>query len=263
MMPILQVGPLSLPLPALIIIAGIWLGITFSERRASHYGVSANHLANLMLLALIAGLIGARLAYVARYPSAFYENPLDIFSRNPGLFEPIGGLAFGCIIAGIYAQRKKLPLWSTLDSLTPALAVLGIAIGFSHLASGNFFGLPTDLPWSITLWDAHRHPTQIYEIIFAAIILLIVWQGHYIFKFNKPGTVFLSFIALTAAAHLFIAAFRGDSILVATGIRRDQIIAWVILAITLWGLGKLWYTKIDTQLSNATPNESTNNENSN
>jgi prolipoprotein diacylglyceryltransferase len=199
-----------------------------------------------MLLALIAGLIGARLAYVARYPSAFYENPLDIFSRNPGLFDPLGGFAFGCIAAGVYAQRKKLHLWSTLDSLTPALAVLGIAIGFSHLASGNFFGLPTDLPWGITLLGAHRHPTQIYEIIFAVIIFLIVWQSHNIFKSNKPGVTILSFIALTAAAHIIIAAFRDDSVLIANGFRREQIIAWLILAFALFALGKLWYPKKTT-----------------
>jgi phosphatidylglycerol:prolipoprotein diacylglycerol transferase len=257
MMPIVQVGSFSLPIPSLIIIAGIWLGFTLSEHRAGHHGISKNQLGNLLLLALITGLVGARLAYVFHYPSAFRTNLLDIFSRNTGLFDIYGGIAVACIVSLIFIQRNNLKLYSVLDSFTPALAVLGVAIGVSHLASGDYFGIPTNLPWAIKLWGTQRHPTQIYEIIFAIIIFLFILQSHQIFKSKKAGSVFLSFVALTAAAHIFIGAFRDDSILMAAGIRRDQIIAWIILAITLWGLGNLRYKDLDTQRGNSTLNTTT------
>jgi phosphatidylglycerol:prolipoprotein diacylglycerol transferase len=237
MMPILQIGPISLPLPSLIIIAGIWIGFTLSERRAEDYGISNKQLGNLMLLATLFGLLGARLAYVVRYPSAFYANPLDIFSRNPGLFDFYGGILVALIASIIYIQRKNLNVFSILDSITHALAILGISIGLSHLASGKFFGIPSDLPWAINLWGSNRHPTQIYEIILAVIIFIIIFQGHRIFKPVKPGFVFLSFLALTAFAHIFIGYFRGDGALIFAGIHRDQAVAWVILAIALWGMG--------------------------
>lgn len=258
MMPILQIGSFSLPLPSLIIIIGIWLGFTLSEHRASHYGINKNQLGNLLLLALVTGLIGARLAYVIRYPSAFYSNPLDIFSRNPGLLDTYGGILIAGITFLIYIQRKSLPLLSTLDSLTPALAVMGVALGLSHLASGDFFGSPTNLPWAIELWGEARHPTQIYEIISAIIIFLIIIQSKLVLKSYIPGTVFLIFIAFSATAHIFIAAFRGDVGSIAMGLRRDQFFAWIILAIALSSMGKLLYTDFDNQRRSAKLIKSTN-----
>lgn len=258
MLPILQVGSFSIPVPSLIIIIGFWLGFTLSEHRANHYGINKNQLGNLLLIALITGLVGARLTYVIRYPSAFYSNPLDVFSRNPGLLDISGGILIASIASVIFIQRKSLPLYSTVDSITPALAVLGVALGLSHLASGEFFGIPTELPWAIQLWGEARHPTQIYEIIFAITILLITLQSNLVLKSYIPGTVFLLFIAFTAASHIIIMTFQGDVELIAIGIRRDQLFAWVILAIALWGLGKLLYTDLDTQKSNTKLHRSAN-----
>jgi prolipoprotein diacylglyceryltransferase len=53
---------------------------------------------------MVAGVIGARLAYVLRFPQAFSSNPLDIFSRNLGLLDPFSGTVVG-ILGAIYAQK--------------------------------------------------------------------------------------------------------------------------------------------------------------
>lgn len=245
MMPNLQLGPFSLPTPALIIVLGLWLGISVSERYAARNTMNSNHLSNLILIVIISGILGARLAYIARYPSAFAENPIDILSRNIGLFDSPGGIVIGVTAAVIYGQRKGMPFWSTLDSLTPALSVLGVALALSHLASGSAFGKPTNLPWGLELWGARRHPTQIYEIILAGIILLLVLKGSGNIFMNRAGSLFLCFIAMTAFSRLILETYRGDSILFASGLRRDQILAWLFLATSLWGLGKIWSTKND------------------
>lgn len=246
MMPILQIGSISLPAPSIIMVVGIWLGITLSEHLANHYAINKIQLGNLMLLALITGLIGARLAYVIRYPSAFSSNPLDIFSRNPGLLDISGGILVACISAVIFIQRKNLSLLSTLDSLTPAFAVVAVALGFSHLASGEFFGIPTNLPWAISLWGEERHPTQVYEILSATIILLIILQSKLLIKSDIPGTVFLLFVALTALAHIMITTFRADGALTVGGIHIDQLYSWLFLAFALWGIGKIMNTDLKT-----------------
>jgi hypothetical protein len=46
-------------------------------------------------------------------------------------------------------------------------------------------------------------------------------------------------MALMAGAWLFIEAFRGDSVVLPNGVRVAQIAAWLVLAISLWGIGKL------------------------
>jgi phosphatidylglycerol:prolipoprotein diacylglycerol transferase len=238
MFPILQIGPLAVQVPGLVILLGLWVGLSLSEREAPRFGINANDLYNLAFIALISGVIGARLTYILRYPTAFSDNLLSVISLNPGLLDPWGGAAFGTITAIIYGQRKKMGLWATLDSLTPALAIFMVALGFSHLASGNAFGIPTSLPWGIELWGTQRQPTQIYEIIFAALIFWIIWPKRGLISSRQPGVHFLTFIALSAAARLLLEGFRGDSVLIG-GIRSAQVVAWLVLASSLWGLGRL------------------------
>jgi phosphatidylglycerol:prolipoprotein diacylglycerol transferase len=234
MLPILQVGPLALQTPGLILLVGIWVGLWIIERHAHRYRIQSSHLYNLTLVALLAGLVGGRLFYVLFYPSAFAASPRSVFSLSPSLFDPWGALTTGLLAALLYGSRKKLPLWPTLDALTPGLAFVAIAVSASNLASGNAFGAPTQVPWAIELWGAGRHPSQVYEALAALGILgiILVWQrysGTY-----APGLVFLVFLALSASARLFLEAFRGDSLLLPNGWRVAQLTAWLVLGICLW-----------------------------
>lgn len=239
MLPTLTVGPFAVPVAPMTILISLWVGLTLAERNAPRYGVNANHLYNLVFIALVAGVVGARLVYVVRYPGIFASSPIGALSTNPDLLDPWGGIAVGLIAALIYGQRKKIALWPLLDALTPGLALLWVGFGFSHLASGNAFGMPTNLPWGIELWGAIRQPTQVYEIFAALVILGAVWPGSRITTGQPSGGAFLIFSACTAGARLFLEAFRGDSIILAGGFRSAQIIAWLIIAISLWGLAKM------------------------
>ncbi|HWQ84308.1 MAG TPA: prolipoprotein diacylglyceryl transferase family protein [Anaerolineales bacterium] len=243
MLPILQIGPLAIQTPGLILLLGLWLALTISERAAARNGLDASQLYNLVLIALVAGLMGARLGYVLRYPQAFAESPASILSLNPGLLELWGGAAGAVLAALIYGQRKGLPAWPTLDALAPGMAVLGVALGFSHLASGAAFGAPTSLPWGIELWGAARHPSQVYEIIAAALILGVVWPGQKIsgqLNAAAPGLTFWVFSALSALSRLILEAWRGDSEIILGSLRQPQLIAWLVLALSLWAIGRIF-----------------------
>jgi phosphatidylglycerol---prolipoprotein diacylglyceryl transferase len=243
MFPSLQIGPLALPVPALVVLAGIWAGLSAAEKRAVRHGLHPNDLYNLVLIALVAGVIAARLAYALRYPQIFAGDPLGLLSRDLGLFDPLGGLVGGSLAALIYAQRKRLPLPQTLDAITPGLAVFAIALGVSHLASGSAFGEPTQAPWGIELWGARRQPTQVYEILAAGLIFGALDPIHSRLQSalatRAPGLLFLVFVALSACSRLIIEAFRGDSPLILGGLRAPQIVAWLVLMCCLWGIGYL------------------------
>jgi len=243
MLPVLQIGPLALQTPGLILLLGVWLGLTLVERGAVHRRPAAEALYNLALTVLVAGVVGARLAYAARYPEAFLASPASLISLNPGLLDMSGGVAVGLIAGLIYGQRKGMPLSETLGALTPGLAVIMIALALADLASGNAFGAPSDLPWAIELWGARRHPSQIYAALAAGGILWYLWQRRK--QPSAPGTLFLQFVALSAAARLFLEAFRGDSLVLFAGLRQAQIVAWVVLAASLWELGKMQKAKSD------------------
>ncbi len=218
-------------------ILALWIGLSLSSRYAPKRGIAGNKLENLALISLLAGLLGGRLGYAAQHPQAFLASPLSLLSLNTDLFDAWSAFAFGLIGAIIYFQRSQLPFWHTLDALTPAMSVLAIGIAFTHLASGDAFGAPSSLPWAIEQWGTRRHPSQVYETLAALLIFCLLWKQFS--QSEQPGMLFLRFLSWTSGLRLFIEAFRGDSLLIANGIRIAQVIAWIMLALALLGISKL------------------------
>jgi len=174
---------------------------------------------------------------VLRYLGAYAADPLGILALNPATLAQTEGVLIGLLAATVWGARRKLRLWPTLDALAPGVAVMGIAFAVAHLASGDAFGAPTALPWRIFLWDDYRHPSQVYELLVAAGVWLVWrWQAR---KAEPAGASFVRVAAMTAGARLFLEAFRGDSVLLAGGLRAAQVWAWLALAACLaWLSGR-------------------------
>lgn len=219
------------PRHLILMLAALWLGLSLAERRAQRHALSTDTLSNIVYYSLLGYVIGGRVLFVIANVSAFIESPLSIFSITPDLFDTTGALVAGVLVGFIYGHRQRLPLWSTLDALTPLFATLAIGLSLLHLAAGTAFGSPTDLPWGIDLWNAMRHPSQIYELIASLLTFGWIWFRK---TASAPGSDFLLFTALTAGSRLFLEAFRGDSTLIFGGVRLGQLIAWLILALALF-----------------------------
>ncbi len=171
---------------------------------------------------------------MVRFLNAYLEDPLALLSLNPSTLSPLEGALTGLLGGVIYGQRKRLPLWPTLDALTPALAAFAAFVGLAHLSSGDAFGAPSSVPWAIELWGEARHPTQIYEILAALLILGAVWR----LKDRAPfaGFTFLAWLVLAAAARLFLEAFRGDSVIVFGTLRAAQLASLALLGAAMAGM---------------------------
>ncbi len=234
MLPIVNLGPLALPLPGLLLIGGVWLATLTIDKEAGRRQISANALNNLVFIGLIGGIVGARLGFVLRHIDAYLHALPDVFSLNTSAMSLGDGLLAGSITALIYAQRRDLPLWPTLDALTPGLGLFSVFVGLSHLASGDAYGAPTSLPWALQLWGAERHPSQVYEILAALLVFWVVSRLRLVTPF--PGFLFLSFLAVSAASRVFLEAYRGDSEIVFGGIRSMQLLGLVVLLLSLLGL---------------------------
>jgi phosphatidylglycerol:prolipoprotein diacylglycerol transferase len=238
MLPVLQLGPLALQLPGLLILLGIWMGLSLAEKFAIKRHFPVESLYNLVFSALTVGLVGARLGSLLQAPQAFWASPLSLFSLNPALLDPISGVAAGLAASLWYGKRNHLPGWATLDALTPLLAMGMLGLALAHIASGQAYGAVTSLPWSIELWGARRHPSQFYELAAATLILLSLGRRSQQAD-AAAGSLFAIFVALTAGLRLFLEAFRGDSTLLPGGIRSAQVLAWLALATALVLLHKL------------------------
>ena len=228
------------PRHLILMLAAVWVGLALAEKRVERHHLTKEALNNLVYYSVLGYILGGRLLFVLGNLPAFSDNPLNIFSLNIDLFDPFGALAIAVIVGFVYGQRQKLSLWSTLDALTPFFAILAIGLSLSHLAAGTAFGSPTNVPWGMELWNANRHPTQVYELIAGVLIFAFVWLRD---PGPSSGSDFLWFTSLTAGAHLFIDAFRGDSTLVFAGLRLSQIVAWLVLAAALFAFERIRNSK--------------------
>jgi prolipoprotein diacylglyceryltransferase len=242
MFPILQLGPLAIQVPGLVLLVGLWVAIAQAEREAKRLTMNSDQIYNLIYVALIAGLIGARLAYVLRFANAYLADPWGIVSLNSATLAVPEGVGLALVAAWAYGARARLPFQPTLEVFAPALAILLIALALAHLASGDAFGAPTDLPWRVYLWGDYRHPSQVYELMGALLVYGLWWR----LREHAPYAGF-SFLLVVAGASLVavgLEAFRGDSALTVAGLRVTQVTGAGLLAISL-GLMQWWLHGLD------------------
>lgn len=114
----------------------------------------------------------------------------------PGGKTIVGGLLGGWLAVEI--TKHILGITTRTGDLFAIPLAIGIAIGrigcfFAGLADDTY-GRATTLPWGIDFGDGiHRHPTQLYEIIFLLILSALLW--HMMRRPHQEGAVFRTFLA--------------------------------------------------------------------
>jgi len=212
MFPMINIGPLSIQAAGFILIASLFIGLWTTTYFSKNLGTNGDMIENSILLGLIAGLISARVGFILQNPSALAGNPKAIFSLTPSMLNSSFGIFIGLLAAFIFAQKKHLPLWPSLDTLAPLFLFIFAGIHLSNYAIGNSYGLPTNLPWGIQLWNESRHPVNLYALVLLSIYFLGIVFHTKAFKtigFLKSGTLFNSSLAaigfITVITHAFIA----------------------------------------------------------
>ncbi|WP_322513458.1 prolipoprotein diacylglyceryl transferase [Chloroflexus sp.] len=229
MLPVLNIGPVALYTPGLILLLGGWLIIQAIGRAARHQQLDGERLEMIVFIALLAGVIGARLGYAFISWPSYLADPWALLSRDLQAFLPPAGVATALVIGGWLLWRQRWPLWPTLDALAPGIALAVLTNALAQLASGDGYGLPADVPWAINLWGEERHPTQLYAAL-TALIALIVWRVRYR-QPQPPGARFLTISAILAAGTLIGDGFAATGWLLPGNIRLSQVVALTLLVI--------------------------------
>lgn len=222
MYPILwQVGSFELRsygvIVALSFLAALWL----AAREAQRKGISPALIWDFSIYALVGGIIGARLYYIAfSDPLHYLRNPWEILAVWHGGIGVIGSLIGGLLVAVWFARKRRIPLLRFLDVLAPA-AALGQTLGqFACLANGDSYGRPTDVPWAITYTDPRSlaplnvplHPIEIYEMGAYFLVFLLVWATRK--RFKADGSSLLVYLGAYGVARFAVEFFRGHPALV-------------------------------------------------
>lgn len=191
----------------------------------------------ITILALVFGLLGAKLFDIFENWGDFVKHPADyIFSAKGLTF--YGGLIFAGIAIWWYAKKHKIGFWHLNDALAPTMMLaysLG-RIGCQVSGDGdwgiesNLANKPGFLPdWAWSYKYPHNvnefgvpipgcegkycmelpagvYPTPLYEIIACFILFLIIWSLRK--KFKVPGTLFGLYLMLNGLERFFIEKIR-------------------------------------------------------
>ena len=214
---LLQLGPLTVHWYGILIVTGAVIAAYLCTIEAKRRGEDPDHVWNLLTLALIFGIIGARLYHVFSTPagnfvgwSYYREHPIDIIAFWNGGFRGLGiygAVAGGVLAFAVYCAYKRLNFPRWLDIATPGI-LLAQAIGrMGNFINQELYGPATNLPWAFRinptfpcqepagspmacgipdrLNDAARqwyatngfHPTFFYEALWNLLGFVIVWFG--------------------------------------------------------------------------------------
>lgn len=223
---------ISLHWYGLIMAVGIIIAGYVAEWGTRQRGEDGDHVWELLIWAAPAGIIGARLWYVAneilgggRY---YLENPLRILYLPEGGLHFYGAVLFGGLAAYAYVKRNKLDFRLILDAAAPALLVGQALVRPANWINQELYGQPTDLPWGIKIDAIHRigpwtntalfpvettrfHPTFAYEMLWNFLATGILLYLALEFKKRiKPATIFALWLILEGVGRQIIEFFRPD-----------------------------------------------------
>ncbi|HEX9614857.1 MAG TPA: prolipoprotein diacylglyceryl transferase [Bacteroidota bacterium] len=204
---------------------------------------------NITLVALIAGVVGAKLLYVLEHWQHFQADLSIIVS--PGGLSYFGGFLLATGSIWWYTTRKKkLNFLAVADGTVPGMMLgYGVARLGCHFAGDGDYGFPTDLPWgtdysqgTMPPSEAFRnfpeitsqfaggvvpdttlcHPTPVYELILSAIFFAVLWR--YRTRIKTTGGLFMLYLVLAGLAR-FIIEFARINQRVVAGLTEYQFFA--------------------------------------
>lgn len=205
----------------ILIAFGVIAAIILSEYVCKINDTSFDEIINIFLVAFPAGVIGARLYYVA-FEFDYYKNNLgDILNTRQGGLAIHGGIIFSMLAAYIYTRVKKESFLKFVDTAAPCI-VLAQAIGrwgnfFNSEAHGGAVSLsfiqrfPEFIQKGMNINGIYYHPTFLYESIWDLCICIILIA--LIKKKPRRGTVIASYAGLYSLGRFFIEGLRTDSLM--------------------------------------------------
>ncbi len=216
----LVLGPLHFRMYGLCIALGVLASVTLARHRWAARGGDPEDITTVALVAVPAGLIGARLYHVITdWPDLYSDGrwwPNAFLVWKGGLGIP-GGVLLGALAAIFMARRMKMDWKLMADAAAPALPIAQAIGRLGNYFNQELYGRPTGLPWGLQVENPPLrypvetlfHPTFLYEGLWnLALAGLIVFLGRKLVL--KPGRWFAVYILGYGIGRLWVESLRID-----------------------------------------------------
>ena len=260
---IVSIGRFEVRWYGVLIMVGVALGAYFAARLAKKRGLNPDHIWSSLIVAVLLGILGARLYHVFSTPAGcppdanfacgwpYYRTHFfEAFAIwKSGGFQGLG--IYGAILGGILGVTAY-SLWNHLKPLVWLdMGAAGLAFGQFVGRWGNFinqelYGPPTGSNWfGLKLnpnlphqpppdgrYDLLYHPTFLYESLWSLGVFLILYNVHARLPNRlRDGDVLLLYIILYPLGRFFVEMFRPDAWIMG-GLATAQ---WIAIACVVGG----------------------------
>lgn len=213
---------------------------------------------DILLGALVGGILGAKIYYVLLNWPLTVRDPLGMLTSRAGLVW-YGGLIGGSLGVIWMIRRKGQKVAEMADVVAPALA-LSYALGrLGCFFVGDDYGRPTDSWVGIafpngsppsTAGNLRRafgveipagipdgqvlavYPTQLFETGISLLIFLLLWRLR--FRDRRAGWLFCLWLVLAGAERLFVEIFRAKDDRFFGPLSLAQILSIALIALGAW-----------------------------
>lgn len=240
---------------------GFLVGMLYFHLQSRRLGIHPYDGLDVLLWAVIGGVIGARTYFVIFQWEMYKDNPMKVFAFREGGLAIYGGV-IGSMLVGFIASRvKKTAFLPVLDGGLTGL-LLAQAVGrWGNFFNNEAFGCNTTLPWGMTSNTISRylfnmadklaeqgvmvdptvpvHPTFFYEFVwnligFLLLAFLITPRRKY------DGQVSLCYMAWYGLGRFFIEGLRTDSLMIGA-YRVSQLLALALCVGSLLVMVALYF----------------------
>ncbi len=232
---------------AVAFIVGTWLAV----RHLASRGIPRATAERVAFWAIVVGLVGARLYFVAQNDPAWYlthpQHLLAVWEGGLAFFEAIFA-AVACLLFA--AWRLGLRFWLLLDGGV-LFAAVGQPIGrIGNVMNGEILGPPSNLPWAIRYTNPESmaphlgvpyQPANVYEglaaIAILAVLLIVRSRG------PRVGMLGLTYLALYPLSQLIVFHWRTDAETPAllVGLKQAQLTSIAVLLLALPVMAYAWW----------------------
>lgn len=271
-----KIGNFDIYFYGCIIAFSVLLALTVASIVAKKTGQDPDTYAELMIWAVVFGIIGARLYYVAFDWDSYKDNLKEIFNLRGGGLAIYGGVIAGSLTAWLYCKKKKLNIRQILDTGFVGVVLAQATGRWSNFVNMECFGgytenllamrlnvakvnssmLTEDLLSRMVTVDGvsyiQVHPTFLYESLWNLclfVVLLLVTR-----KKRFHGQVFLLYLMGYGVGRFWIEGLRTDQLKIgSTDIAISQVVSVVLCAaaLVLYIMGMKKAKEVDSILAKA------------
>ena len=243
-------GPIPVRAYALCILTGVFVAVWWSDRRYRARGGRPELVLDVAIVAVPAGIVGARLYHVVTSPDDYF-GPNGDLARIPQTWQGglgiWGGIAGGVLAGVLLLRHRGLRVAPVADAVAPTLLVAQAIGRLGNWFNQELYGAPTTLPWGLRIDDAHLpagstyppgtlfHPTFLYEALWnLAGAVLLVWIGRRMVARSgvTGGRLLWIYLMVYTAGRVWIEMLRIDEAETILGLRLN---VWTSIVIFLVG----------------------------